>query len=168
MTGDVLAALVLGLPAYVLVKVLVPNFYARADTNTPVVAAFISLAVFIAFNFVFLDRYGVVGVALASVVGAWINVAFPADRARHARLLRHPRRPAVPHRTAGGGRRGDGRSLVLRPGPANRMVRRRPGRAAGCASGARRSGGHRLFRHCLCGRRNRPAAHRRPYKKKAP
>jgi putative peptidoglycan lipid II flippase len=72
----VLAALVLGLPAYVLVKVLVPNFYARADTKTPVIAAFISLAVFIASNFVFLDRYGVVGVALASVVGAWINVGF--------------------------------------------------------------------------------------------
>ncbi|MEQ5789231.1 murein biosynthesis integral membrane protein MurJ [Erythrobacter sp. NFXS35] len=75
-TGDVLAALVLGLPAYVLVKVLVPNFYARADTRTPVVAAFISLGVFIAFNYVFLDRYGVVGVAIASVVGAWINVGF--------------------------------------------------------------------------------------------
>ena len=75
-TGQVLAALVLGLPAYVLVKVLVPNFYARADTRTPVVAAFISLAVFITFNFVLLDTYGVVGVAFASVIGAWINVGF--------------------------------------------------------------------------------------------
>ena len=75
-TGQVLAALVLGLPAYVLVKVLVPNFYARADTRTPVVAAFISLAVFIAVSFVLLERLGVVGVALASVIGAWINVVF--------------------------------------------------------------------------------------------
>ncbi|MEE4200827.1 murein biosynthesis integral membrane protein MurJ [Erythrobacter sp.] len=75
-TGNVLAALVLGLPAYVLVKVLVPNFYARADTKTPVIAAFISLGVFIAFNIALLDRYGVVGVAYASVIGAWINVGF--------------------------------------------------------------------------------------------
>ncbi|MDJ0979310.1 MAG: murein biosynthesis integral membrane protein MurJ [Erythrobacter sp.] len=75
-TGSVLAALVLGLPAYVLVKVLVPNFYARADTKTPVVAAFISLAVFITFNIAFLERHGVVGVAFASVIGAWINVGF--------------------------------------------------------------------------------------------
>lgn len=75
-TGQVLAALVLGLPAYVLVKVLVPNFYARADTRTPVYAAFISLAVFIAFNVAFLQRWGVLGVAAASVIGAWINVAF--------------------------------------------------------------------------------------------
>ena len=74
--GEVLAALVLGLPAYVLVKVLVPNFYARADTKTPVIAAFISLAVFIGFNLAFLQRFGVIGVAYASVIGAWINVGF--------------------------------------------------------------------------------------------
>lgn len=75
-TGEVLAVLVLGLPAYVLVKVLVPNFYARADTRTPVYAAFISLAVFVAFNVAFLQRFGVVGVAYASVIGAWINTGF--------------------------------------------------------------------------------------------
>lgn len=76
LTGQVLAMLVLGLPAYVLVKVLVPNFYARSDTRTPVYAAFISLAVFVAMNFVLIADYGVIGVALASVVGAWINVAY--------------------------------------------------------------------------------------------
>ena len=75
-TGQVLAALVLGLPAYVLVKVLVPNFYARSDTRTPVYAAFISLAVFIVMNFALVADYGVVGIAFASVVGAWINVAY--------------------------------------------------------------------------------------------
>ncbi|KEO88554.1 virulence factor MviN [Erythrobacter longus] len=75
-TGQVLSTLVLGLPAYVLVKVLVPNFYARSDTRTPVVAAFISLAVFITSTIFFLDTYGVIGVAFASVVGAWINVVF--------------------------------------------------------------------------------------------
>ncbi len=76
LTGDVLAALVLGLPAYVLVKVLVPNFYARSDTRTPVYAAFISLIVFVVMNFVLIGEFGVVGVALASVVGAWINVGY--------------------------------------------------------------------------------------------
>ncbi|NVD44878.1 murein biosynthesis integral membrane protein MurJ [Qipengyuania atrilutea] len=76
LTGDVLAALVLGLPAYVLVKVLVPNFYARSDTRTPVYAAFVSLVVFVGANFLFIDDFGVVGVAFASVVGAWINVGY--------------------------------------------------------------------------------------------
>ncbi|MXO91756.1 murein biosynthesis integral membrane protein MurJ [Pontixanthobacter aquaemixtae] len=75
-TGNVLAVLVMGLPAYVLVKVIVPNFYARADTKTPVYAAFISLGVFIAFNLAFLQRFGVMGVAFASVIGAWINISY--------------------------------------------------------------------------------------------
>lgn len=76
LTGNVLAALVIGLPAYVLVKVLVPNFYARSDTRTPVYAAFISLTVFVLLNFAVAREYGVVGIAAASVIGAWINVAY--------------------------------------------------------------------------------------------
>ncbi len=74
-TGGVLAMLVAGLPAYVLVKVLVPSFYARSDTRTPVYAAFAALAVFIGFNVAFLHRFGVEGVAAASVIGAWLNCA---------------------------------------------------------------------------------------------
>ncbi len=74
-TGKVLTALVMGLPAYVLVKVLVPGFYARSDTRTPVYAALLSLAIFIAFNIAFLHRFGVVGVAAASAIGAWLNAA---------------------------------------------------------------------------------------------
>jgi putative peptidoglycan lipid II flippase len=75
LTGGVLSALVMGLPAYVLVKVLVPNFYARADTRTPVYAAFAALGVFVALNVVFLERFGVIGVAVASAIGAWLNAA---------------------------------------------------------------------------------------------
>lgn len=72
-SGEVLVALVVGLPAYVLVKVMVPGFYARSDTRTPVYAALVALSVFVAFNIAFLQRFGVVGVAAASAVGAWLN-----------------------------------------------------------------------------------------------
>jgi putative peptidoglycan lipid II flippase len=76
MTGTVLTALVMGLPAYVLVKVLVPNFYARADTRTPVYAAVAALAIFVTLNLLFLERFGVAGVAAASAIGAWVNAAY--------------------------------------------------------------------------------------------
>ena len=76
LTGTVLAALVMGLPAYVLVKVLVPNFYARADTRTPVYAAFAALGVFVTLNLIVLQRFGVVGVAAASAIGAWLNAGY--------------------------------------------------------------------------------------------
>ena len=89
LAGEVLGVLVLGLPAYVLVKVLVPNFYARSDTRTPVYAAFISLVVFVTGCIANVGAsigpvtvpglgFGVPGIAAASVIGAWINVAFLA------------------------------------------------------------------------------------------
>ncbi|TAD79262.1 MAG: murein biosynthesis integral membrane protein MurJ [Sphingomonadales bacterium] len=74
-TGMVTSALVVGLPAYVLVKVLTPNFFARADTRTPVYTAAASLVVTVGLNFVLVPVLGVVGLALAGAVGAWVNIA---------------------------------------------------------------------------------------------
>jgi putative peptidoglycan lipid II flippase len=74
-TGMVTSALVVGLPAYVLVKVLTPNFFARRDTKTPVYTAGASLVVTIGLNLVLVPMLGVVGLALAGAVGAWVNIA---------------------------------------------------------------------------------------------
>jgi len=74
-TGIVTSALVVGLPAYVLVKVLTPNFFARRDTKTPVYTAGVSLAVTVALNILLVPMFGVVGLALAGALGAWINIA---------------------------------------------------------------------------------------------
>jgi putative peptidoglycan lipid II flippase len=74
-TGMVTSALVVGLPAYVLVKVLTPNFFARADTRTPVYTAAASLVVTVALNFALIPSMGVVGLALAGAIGAWVNIA---------------------------------------------------------------------------------------------
>ena len=76
-TGMVVSALVIGLPAYVLVKVLTPNFFARKDTRTPVITAALALLVTVALNFAFIFGMGlgVVGLALAGAIGAWVNIA---------------------------------------------------------------------------------------------
>jgi putative peptidoglycan lipid II flippase len=74
-TGMVTSALVVGLPAYVLVKVLTPNFFARKDTRTPVYTAGASLVVTVGLNFALVPMLGVVGLALAGAVGAWVNIA---------------------------------------------------------------------------------------------
>jgi putative peptidoglycan lipid II flippase len=73
-TGGVVSALVVGLPAYVLIKVLVPNFFARKDTRTPVFTAGGSLVVNIVLNILLVPRLGVVGLALAGAASAWCNV----------------------------------------------------------------------------------------------
>jgi len=73
-TSNVLTALVAGLPAYVLIKVLTPAFFSRKDTKTPVYAAAIVLFFFITFNTLMIDRLGIVGIASATAIGAWFNV----------------------------------------------------------------------------------------------
>ena len=72
-TAAVVAALVVGLPAYVLVKVLIPGFFARRDTKTPVYTAGISLLINVALNLILIPIYGIKGLAFAGAMAAWCN-----------------------------------------------------------------------------------------------
>lgn len=72
-TADALAAFSVGLPAYVLIRVLAPGFFAREDTATPVRIAAVSMAANIVLNLVLMQFWAHVGIALASSLAAWIN-----------------------------------------------------------------------------------------------
>ena len=72
--AQIVCALVAGLPAYVLVKVLQPAFFSREDTRTPVWIAAFALLVNIAINFYVVPRYGIVGLAAATAFTATLNV----------------------------------------------------------------------------------------------
>lgn len=76
-----LAIFALGLPAFVLQKVLQPGYFAREDTRTPMrftawslgVNTAGSIALFFAFPRVGLSPH--LGIAVATVAGGWLNVA---------------------------------------------------------------------------------------------
>jgi len=70
-----LSAFSLGLPSYVLVKVLTPGFYARSDTRTPVRYAIISVAVNIVLNVALIPTIGINGPPLATAISSSVNVA---------------------------------------------------------------------------------------------
>ncbi len=72
--GNIVTALVCGLPAYVLIKVFQPAFFSREDTRTPVFVAAGALTVNIALNFYVVPRYGIVGLAAATAITATLNV----------------------------------------------------------------------------------------------
>lgn len=72
-TAAALAAYALGLPAYVLIKVLAPCFYAREDTRTPVKIAVVCVIVNSVVAFALMQVFAHVGIALATVVSAWLN-----------------------------------------------------------------------------------------------
>ena len=69
----VLSVLVAGLPAYVMIKVLAPGFYARKDMKTPVFITLATLALGVAANFLFIDDFGIVVLPLTTAVAAWAN-----------------------------------------------------------------------------------------------
>ncbi len=71
--AQIVAALVAGLPAYVIVKILNPGFFAREDMRTPVWTALAALIVNIAINLYVVERYGIVGLAGATAVSASLN-----------------------------------------------------------------------------------------------
>jgi len=72
-TANVLSGIVCGLPAYVLVKVLTPGFFARKDTRTPVVTAAASLTVNVLLILAMIGPFGIVGLVAAGAGAAWFN-----------------------------------------------------------------------------------------------
>jgi putative peptidoglycan lipid II flippase len=72
-TASALAAYATGLPAYVLIRVLAPGFFAREDTVTPVRIAAAAMAANIVLNLILMQFFAHVGIALASSLAAWLN-----------------------------------------------------------------------------------------------
>ncbi len=73
-TADALAAFAVGLPAFVLIKVLIPGFSARHDTKTPLYIVAGSIAANVGLNLVLIGPLQHVGIALASSISGWLNV----------------------------------------------------------------------------------------------
>ena len=63
-----------GLPAFVLIKVLAPSFFARQDTATPVKIALVCVFINLVLNIVLMQIFSHVGIALATAISAWVNV----------------------------------------------------------------------------------------------
>ena len=100
-TAPALAAYAAGLPAFVLIKVMAPGFFARHDTRTPVLIGVVTVAINIALTVGLGLGTGLahVGVAMATTIAGWINAAaltlvltrrgfFTLDRGARRRLPR--------------------------------------------------------------------------------
>jgi putative peptidoglycan lipid II flippase len=78
-----LSAFSLGLPSYVLVKVLTPGYYARGDTQTPVRYAIISVGVNIVGNIILIPTVGIIGPPLATALSSTLNIGMLWRTLRH-------------------------------------------------------------------------------------
>ena len=98
-TSSMLAAFALGLPAYVMIKVLHPSFFAREDTKTPMIFAGIAMAANVVLSLTLFLLIGATGIAIATTLSGWLHVALLVAKLRAARRLRarpHLPAPAVP------------------------------------------------------------------------
>ena len=77
-TAGALVAYAAGLPAFVLIKVLAPGYFARQDTRTPVRIAILCLTVNVVLNLALMGPLAHVGIALATTLAGWLNVGLLA------------------------------------------------------------------------------------------
>ena len=63
-----------GAPAFVLLRILQPAFFARGDTKTPMTISLISVAVNIALGVLLFNTIGYQGIPIATSVAAWLSV----------------------------------------------------------------------------------------------
>ena len=78
-TAHALMAYAAGLPAYVLIKVLGPGFFAREDTTTPVRIAIGCVLANVVLNLLLIQVLAHVGIALATALAAWLNAGLLAS-----------------------------------------------------------------------------------------
>src|ERR1700741_5004608 len=101
--GATLAAYAVGLIPFVLIRSAVATFYARKDTATPVKASLTGLVVNMGLKLLLMGSLAQIGLALATAIGAWVNlvlVLFFAVRAGFLelnRVLGQPAKQAASH-----------------------------------------------------------------------
>ncbi|MBN9431414.1 MAG: murein biosynthesis integral membrane protein MurJ [Bosea sp.] len=74
-TARVLMGFSAGLPAFVLIKVFSPGFFAREDTKTPMWFAATGVVVNVAVSLALFPFYAELGIAIATSLSGWVNAA---------------------------------------------------------------------------------------------
>jgi putative peptidoglycan lipid II flippase len=73
-TSYAVIAYSIGLPCYVLTKALMPNFFARGDTVTPVKYSAVVFATNFIFNVILMQWFGHIGIATATTIAAFVSL----------------------------------------------------------------------------------------------
>lgn len=77
-----------GVPAFVLLRILQPTFFARGDTRLPMAFSLVSVAVNAILAIILFKTLGFYGVAIATSAAAWVNVILLWITIRRAEIYR--------------------------------------------------------------------------------
>ncbi|MEO3997700.1 murein biosynthesis integral membrane protein MurJ [Mesorhizobium sp. CAU 1732] len=78
LTASALAAFAAGLPAYVLIKVFSPAYFARLDMKSPMWFSMAAVVTNVVGSLILFPLFGHVGIAAATSISAWLNLALLA------------------------------------------------------------------------------------------
>ncbi|ADE30126.1 murein biosynthesis integral membrane protein MurJ [Rickettsia prowazekii] len=73
-TAEAISAFALGLPAFILAKILTPIFYANGDTKTPLKITLFSIIINTNMNLLLMDSLKHIGIAVGTSIAAWYNL----------------------------------------------------------------------------------------------
>ncbi|HJD65140.1 MAG TPA: murein biosynthesis integral membrane protein MurJ [Rickettsia endosymbiont of Diachasma alloeum] len=73
-TAEAISAFALGLPAFILAKILTPIFYANSDTKTPLKITLFSIIINTSMNLLLMDSLKHIGIAVGTSIAAWYNL----------------------------------------------------------------------------------------------
>jgi len=73
-TTPALVAFAMGLPAFILIKILAPCFYANQNTKTPFKIASFCIFINLACNLALMGTFEHVGMAMATSISGWVNI----------------------------------------------------------------------------------------------
>jgi len=91
-TAAALEIYALGLPAFVLIKILQPPFFAREDTRTPLRFALLGVVINLAGSLSLFWVIGFLALPLATIVSSWVTVGLLLTGLHRRRFLRPDRR----------------------------------------------------------------------------
>lgn len=87
-TYTAMMAFAAGLPAFVLVKVFAPGFYANHDTKTPFIIASSCVLLNLVLNLILMQFYEHVGLAMSTSVAGWVNAIWMGTVLHRRGLMR--------------------------------------------------------------------------------
>ncbi|MGX8188991.1 murein biosynthesis integral membrane protein MurJ [Rickettsia conorii] len=73
-TAKAISAFALGLPAFILAKILTPIFYANGDTKAPLKITLFSIIINTGMNLLLMDSLKHIGIAVGTSIAAWYNL----------------------------------------------------------------------------------------------
>jgi putative peptidoglycan lipid II flippase len=75
-TAKALKVYAIAIPAFMMIKVLSPNFFARKDTKTPVLIGIFCAFINIVLTWYLMNKYGFLGIAISLCISGYLNAIF--------------------------------------------------------------------------------------------